>query len=78
MIHAAVVWENVFFQVYPKLSTLSAKTLLPRIDKSGVRKYIVKKFPYILIYRFKDDVIFITAVAHAARKPDYWESRLMG
>ncbi len=44
-------------------------------DKSGRRKYIVKKFPYLLIYRVKEDHIFILAVAHAARKPDYWKSR---
>ena len=44
-------------------------------DKLGRRKYIVKKFPYLLIYRVKEDHIFILAVAHAARKPGYWKSR---
>jgi hypothetical protein len=34
-----------------------------------------KKFPYLLIYKVKEDCIFILAVAHGKRKPGYWESR---
>jgi toxin ParE1/3/4 len=44
-------------------------------DELGRRKYIVKKFPYLLIYKVKKGCIYILAVAHGARKPGYWKSR---
>ncbi len=46
-----------------------------RADNLDRRRYIVKKFPFLLIYKVEGDVIFILAVAHAARKPGYWKSR---
>jgi toxin ParE1/3/4 len=44
-------------------------------DKSGCRKYVMKKFPFLIIYRVKDDCIYILAVAHGKRKPGYWKKR---
>lgn len=43
--------------------------------ESGIRKCIVKRFPYALIYTVEDDVIIILAVMHMKRKPDYWKNR---
>lgn len=37
------------------------------------RQYILQKFPYVLIYREKDDVVEVIAVAHAKRRPGYWD-----
>jgi hypothetical protein len=39
---------------------------------------LIKKFPYLLIYKVEKESIFILAVAHAARKPGYWKSRDRG
>lgn len=50
-----------------------AELLCP--DKQGRRKYQVKKFPYLLIYKIRGDQIFILAVAHGRRKPGYWHNR---
>jgi len=44
-------------------------------DELGRRKYVVKKFPYLIIFRIKEDCIYILAVAHGRRKPEYWKSR---
>jgi toxin ParE1/3/4 len=43
--------------------------------QAGVRKYVARKFPYNIFYRELDDVIWIMAVAHAKRRPDYWTCR---
>jgi toxin ParE1/3/4 len=40
------------------------------------RKYILKKFPYQLVYREKQDQIDIVAVAHHKRRTGYWRKRL--
>ncbi len=40
-----------------------------------VRKKIVARFPYSLIYSVRPDVIRILAVAHHKRRPFYWHHR---
>jgi hypothetical protein len=37
---------------------------------------VLAKFPYSVIYKEKDEVILIVAVAHAKRRPGYWRGRI--
>ena len=60
--------EDALFAVQTNLFIGSA-------DELGRRKYRVKKFPYLLIYKMREEGICILAVAHTSRKPRYWESR---
>lgn len=43
--------------------------------RPGIRKILVRRFPYKLIYSFNDHAMYIIAVAHSYRKPDYWLGR---
>ncbi len=47
-------------------------------EKGEVRKYLLHKFPYKILYSVEADHIFIIAVAHQHRKPDYWADRFPG
>ncbi len=38
----------------------------------GFRKRIVSGFPYSIIYRVWEDCVYVVAVAHQHRRPDYW------
>ena len=40
------------------------------------RQFLVDGFPYRLIYRERDDDLYIVAIAHASRRPGYWKLRL--
>ena len=42
------------------------------IEKGEVRKCLLHVFPYKLLYSTEQDHIFIIAIAHLHRKPDYW------
>ncbi len=42
---------------------------------SGVRKLVLAKFPYSLIYEVRDDFMRILAVAHQRKRPFYWRGR---
>jgi len=42
---------------------------------SGNRRYLLRRFPFIVVYREIGDRIQILAVAHARRRPGYWKSR---
>ncbi len=41
-----------------------------------VRRRLVAKFPYSIVYLELDDEILILAVAHLRRRPAYWRSRI--
>lgn len=45
------------------------------IERSEVRKYILHRFPYKILYSVEEDHILIIAIAHQHRKPDYWIDR---
>jgi toxin ParE1/3/4 len=42
----------------------------------GTRRYLLKRFPFVVVYRVRAERIEIVAVAHGRRKPGYWKDRL--
>jgi len=42
----------------------------------STRRFLLKQFPFILIYREQRAGIQVLAVAHTSRKPGYWKGRL--
>ena len=42
----------------------------------GTRRFILDRFPYSLVYKTDGTYSLIVAIAHAKRRPGYWESRL--
>jgi plasmid stabilization system protein ParE len=55
---------------------------LPEFPASGtpfgrrLRRLLVPKFPYGLLYRVEPERIYVIAVMHLHRRPGYWRSRL--
>lgn len=43
----------------------------------GTRRYLLKRFPYLVVYRETATGLQVIAVAHAKRKPGYWRHRIM-
>jgi toxin ParE1/3/4 len=43
--------------------------------RGGVRKKLLTRFPYTLVYSVRDNEIRLLAVAHQKRRPFYWRSR---
>jgi plasmid stabilization system protein ParE len=39
------------------------------------RRYVFPRFPFSLVYRFSGTTLQIIAVAHAKRRPGYWQER---
>lgn len=42
----------------------------------GTRRYLLQRFPFVVVYRLATHRIEIIAVAHGYRKPGYWADRL--
>lgn len=45
------------------------------VDRGDVRKCLLYKFPYKLMYSVEKGHILVIAVAHQYRKPEYWVCR---
>ena len=43
---------------------------------SGLRRMVLHRFPFSLIYVVEVDAVVIVAVAHQRREPDYWRERI--
>lgn len=43
--------------------------------RAGYRKYVVPGFSYVIFYADLDDHVFVAAVPHTSRQPDYWTNR---
>lgn len=41
----------------------------------GVRRVLVHRFPFAVLYSENDESVFILAVMHLRREPDYWTHR---
>lgn len=42
----------------------------------GLRRMLLHRFPFSLIYSVEADAILIVAVAHYGRRPGYWHDRI--
>ncbi len=42
----------------------------------GIRRSLVRRFPYGILYTIENDEIIILAVMNLHREPDYWKNRL--
>jgi plasmid stabilization system protein ParE len=42
----------------------------------GTRHYLLKRYPYVVVYRVTENRIEVIAVAHGRRKPGYWADRI--
>jgi len=61
--------------VEASLATLRSNPLLGRSDAHGRRRWLIRRFPYLIVYRVEGSFLHVLAVAHTSRKPGYWEFR---
>lgn len=47
-----------------------------RADGDEVRRLVLERFPYSVVYVVLDSRIVVLAVAHSRRQPGYWRHRL--
>jgi plasmid stabilization system protein ParE len=51
------------------------ESFAPIAGVPGVRKALVARFPYIIVFKVTAAAVRVLAVAHAHRKPAYWTFR---
>lgn len=46
-----------------------------RLD-NDLRHFVLRKFPFSIVYAVVTDLVYIVAVAHGSREPEYWRLRV--
>lgn len=63
-------------QIEASAARILINPLMSRCFYRECRKVKADQFPYLVIYRVKNDEVQILAIMHTSRHPDYWKSRL--
>ena len=67
--------EDFSLEVYSTVQNiLSYPKAWPRLEED-IRRCLVYRFPFGVIYSIEPDRIYILAVMHLHRYPDYWKDR---
>ncbi len=69
--------DQFFEEVLHTIALISQHPEIWANNTAHTRKAVLRKFPFILVYTKYRDKIFILAVAHQHREPEYWIDRLL-
>ena len=58
------------------LDVIKINPLAYPITKENIRKAVIIKFPYLILYLVEEKSIYILAIMHQKRKPKYWVNRI--
>jgi plasmid stabilization system protein ParE len=58
------------------ISRIVASPFAWRIVDDDIRRCLVQRFPYAVLYTVEADYILIVAVMHGHREPGYWKRRI--
>jgi plasmid stabilization system protein ParE len=88
----AVAEAQAAAQWYRERSASAAHALLAELDHAiqkiaedpaiwpryvgGTQRFLLKRFPFSVVYRLASNRIEVVAIAHGRRKPGYWKRRL--
>jgi len=67
--------EAFLVEVQHAVDALVAAPLVGQAVDGDVRWWLVRRFPYSVFYRIREDQIRILAIGHQKRRPFYWRGR---
>jgi plasmid stabilization system protein ParE len=63
-------------EVYSTIERILAHPRAWPIIEEDIRRSLVRRFPYGILYADAEEEIFIVAVMHLHRDPEYWKRRI--
>ncbi len=58
------------------LRQITQRPRLWRRFKGRFRRYIMRRFPYAIVYAIEPERLYVAAVMHMKREPHYWLTRV--
>jgi plasmid stabilization system protein ParE len=65
---AAIEW-------YAQRSRRAAELFLDELDRA-IQEIVLRRFPFVIVFRETAAEVEIIAIAHGRRRPRYWQDRL--
>jgi plasmid stabilization system protein ParE len=59
------------------LASAASAPLSHPVYMQETRRVFLKRFPYFIVYFVGREEIYVVAIAHARRRPGYWEHRVL-
>ena len=77
--HGRGLGDELVEELDAALVTVNVSPLAwPAIGTRGLRRFVLPRFPYAVIYGVRHDEIRVFAIAHQKRHPGYWTDRAFG
>jgi plasmid stabilization system protein ParE len=70
------VADTFFIRINLSFEDLKQNPFAFPIAYNDVRKYVVKKFPFVIYYQVDIPIIRVVAIFHTSRNPEIWNERL--
>jgi plasmid stabilization system protein ParE len=68
--------NDLVTRVREVLNRISINPLLHAVTYKDVRKAVVRRFPYVVLYREEAGAVVVVSVFHTSRDPSIWQSRI--
>jgi plasmid stabilization system protein ParE len=72
---AAGLGERFLEQLQDRVVGISANPEMYAVLRDEVRAAALRRFPYVVYYRYEAETVFILAVLHGRRDPQAWMRR---
>jgi plasmid stabilization system protein ParE len=69
-----LVADTFRVQVFASIERIAAAPSAHPADENGLRRRVLRQFPYSVHYEVGDEVVTVLAVAHHRRRPGYWRA----
>lgn len=67
---------NFLVEVEQALGKIQQNPNLGAVYKvTGLRRYVIQRFPFLIFYAELEEYIWVVAIIHGKRRPDYWRRR---
>ena len=63
-------------EVQRGVETISSNPRTAPVVRENIRRRLLKRFPFGILYAIEPDTVVIVAVMHLRRRPGYWEGRV--
>ena len=67
--------EDFSLEVYSTIQNILSYSHAWPIVEDDIRRCLTNRFPYGVLYSIESDRVYILAVMHLHRHPDFWKSR---
>jgi plasmid stabilization system protein ParE len=68
--------KQLSLEIKSTVQLITAHSQAWTMIEHNIRRILVRRFPYGVLYSVVNDEIYILAVMHLNRKPNYWKNRM--